>query len=396
MPETVQKKIKMKLSKIPLGTDEMRDIAASKDMKLTGLSKDTFFLGEVLVNDRIYGLLGIEKEYWAEESDDPKLDILDRISIRLFDRKGKKTGAIEERVLKELAQSAVSGDLPVFTVTLKGVPYIIDIEKEASKLVFPLLVDKSKGYFEIFQISKKSLAIGADFTVTRKLGNEKIAFINSKRGGAVEIEIYDDELADNLAFVNTMALFAGTIKYHEGIGDKIKNAIKALSEGTLVLKPSKKELQLMKDPRSPKRSKKEEKEEKKKKSRKKRRKRQIRGRDEEEDDEEEAPRRKKVLKKSKRPKTLEKYKALRLEDPVDDASGVTKKVAELLTDVGIRNIEDLLHVDAEELAETLNVDTITTAKIKKWQAASRKRVKATWEEDETGKDEDYDFLDYDE
>lgn len=398
MGETVQKKIKMKMLKAAVKGMDAKDYIESLDIDIKKVSKDSLFLGEVFVDDRIYGLLGLEKEFWSDESTPSDLEYLDRIALKLYDAKGKSVGVIEERLVKELTQSIVSGTLPVFTAILKGSPYIIDIEKESNKLVFPLLVNKSKGFFDIFQISKKALAIGADFTVERKIGDEKVAFIDSKRGGKIEIEIYDDELADTKDFVNVLTLFAGTIQFHEDIANKIKSTVEALSQGALVLKPSRKALELMQDPRKAKRPKKETEEERKE-TRKRRKKRKIRGVDEEEEEEKPKKLKKGVKKRSlKSRKTQKGYKALYLADPVKKATGVGKKTADLLNEVGIITVEDFIGADPKELAGVLKEKSITPTKINKWQVDSQKRVRATLEDDETGLDaevSDYELLDYD-
>ncbi len=396
MSEMVQKKVEMKFFKTSLQGSEAQAYAAGKDIRISRAPKDTFFMGEIFIDKEIYGMLGLQKEYWAEESTAQELDSFDRIVIKLYSRKGRSVGVIEERILKELAQSAVSGDLPVFTITLSGFPYVIDIEKESSKLVFPMLTDSRKGFFDIFQIAKKSLAMGADFIVTRKLGNEKVAFIDSKRGGKVEIEIYNDDLADNSSFVHVLALFASTVQYHEAIANKIKSTVKALEDGTIALKPSKDALELMMNPRKAKRGKSSSSEEESGKKKRTRKKRKIRGTDAEEEDEEKPRKKKKTLKKKKKTDDTEKYKELHLTDPIKKASGVGTKTAGLLMEIGIRTVEDLLSADAEEIATLLEEKSITTTKVKKWQSASRKRVKSTFELDTADSDEtdDYELMDY--
>ncbi len=401
MSEIVLKEIKLKIYKNPFTNSQMHEQMLDEDVKIKKLAKDAFYLGEIRVDDRIYGVLELEKEYWADRST-PEVDYLDRIILKLHDKTGKTIGMIEERLLKELMQSTVSGKLPVFTITLKGNPYMIDIEKESDKLVFPVLTNKSKNIFEIFVLNKKSLAIGADYTVTRKLGDQKVADIDSKRGGKIEIKIYDDEVANNKQFIDTLALFAATIKFHDGIGKKIEQAIDALKVGELVLKPPKKALELMVDPRRVKRAKKvrAEEEEEPRKTREKRRKRKIRGEEEEEAEEEEKPKKKRAKKKPKKPKKdtvkSKKFKELYLEDPVQKASGVTKAIAKKLEDLGILTVEDLLAADPDELAEFLDDESITSTKIQRWIIASTKRVKDTLKliEAEPEDIDDYDLLDY--
>jgi len=426
MSEIVQKKMVMKIFDTPLSSNEMKGYAASKDVKISSVSKDTFLLGEISIDSHIYGLLGLDKEYWSDDKKSaPNLDILDRIILRLYDRSGRNIGLIEERVLKELSESTIGGRLPSFTITLSHLEYLIDIEKESDKFVFPLLMEKSKGIFEIFQITKKGMAIGADYIVTRKLADEKVAFIDSKRGGKIEIDIYNKELAENNLFTATLALFAGTIKYHAGIATKLENAVKAMKEGVLTIKPSKKALELILNPRRSKStgaSKEESKEEepvrrKKKKRRsrkdededdeetpKKRIKRRIRD-EEEEEDKEDLPR-KKSKGKSRREEEDEeqessnkkkKFEPLYAEDPVKEVPSITKAISEALEEVGITTVEQLLSADPDDLEEELDIPSITSKKIKMWQKLSQKQIKETIESEEGIDEEDgqYDLLDYD-
>jgi len=449
MAETIQKKIEMKIFDTPISSDEVISYAADKGIKISKVSKDTFLLGEVSVDNQIYGLLGLEKEYWSDEKSGAMAGMLDQTTVRLFDKSGKGTGLIEERMLKELSQSISGGKLPVFTITLKYFPYIIDIEKESDKFVFPLLINKTRGTFEIFQISKKAVAIGADFIVTRKLGDSKVAFIDSKRGGKIEIQIYDTELAKNPIFVDTLSLFAGTIKFHDSISTKIESTMKALAEGTLVLRPSQKALELMLNPRQAKQPEKvEEKAGRKKETEeeipRKRSGRRIRGAEEAEEEplekpaksrgkkravaEEEEPLEKPAKKRGKKiasaeeeeesdltkrkkrmpeeevpSKKPQKARPLYPEDSVRDAPGLTEAISELLEEVGVMTIEDLMAANPEELAQEIGDDLITSKKIKQWQLAARQRVKAVLKEEgdleerelEEESDADEDTHDYD-
>ncbi|MHA1266255.1 MAG: hypothetical protein ACTSRS_13565 [Candidatus Helarchaeota archaeon] len=396
MSEIVEKKIQMKVSKNALKDSKL----GQYEIKLPKLSADSFLMGEIFIDGEIYGLLGLDKEYWTEDSTMLDLDTFERLILKLYNKRGRNIGMIEERVLKELSQSVVKGTLPVFSITLNSSPYVIDIEKESNQLVFPLLTDEKRGIFEIFQISKKALAIGADYTVTRKVGDQKVAFIDSKRGGKIEIEVYDDELAENEDFIQILILYAGTIQYHDAISEKIKQTVEAIKQGTIMLKPSKKALELMLNPRKarkPRRKEATKDTEKLKEKRSKRRARKLRGVETEEADTSSPKTRKTVKKKiKKRTKSMEQYKELHLKDPVVKASGVGKKTAELLNSIGIYTVEDFLSAGAEEIEAALEVKSITTSKIQKWQNQSRNRVLATSEDEIADSEEisDYELLDY--
>ncbi len=423
LSEIVLKEIKMRMFKDPLATNEMNkhvveDSDLNKDnFKIRELSKNSFYVGEIFVNNQYYGAFGLEKEYWGDKST-PEMDFLDRIIIKLYDRQGKAIGMIEERVLRELMQSAVSGTLPTFTISLQGIPYMIDIEKEAGKLIFPLLVNKTQKIFEIFEFAKKALR--DDYVVTRKLADQKVADIDSQRGGKIAITVYDSEISNNKIFTDILALFAATIKFHDEIGKKIETAMESLKTGSLVLKPPTKALELMVNPRKAKRLTKvtdeededkpaESKEEAKERAEVRRKsKRKVRGAKEEEEaapeeeekegETEEKPKLKKKQLKTVKKEDLkaEKFDKLLLQDPVEKASGVNKAIAQKLESVGLFTVEDLLTVDPVELAAVLEDDSITATKIKRWITASRKRIRATLDEAESYPEdaEDYDLIDY--
>jgi len=433
MAEMISKQIELKIFESPISSDEFIGYAADKGIKIAKVSKDTFLLGEISVDSQVYGLLGLEKEYWSDEKSGVMAGLLDQTAVKLFDKSGKNTGIIEERMLKELSQSISGAKLPVFTITLKYWPYLIDIEKESDKFVFPLLINKTKGTFEIFQISKKALAMGADFLVTRKLGENKVAFIDSKRGGKIEIQIYDSELAKNPIFIDTLALFAGTIKFHDSISSKIESTMKALTEGTLVLRPSQKALELMLNPRLVKQPEKveekvvREKETEEEEIPKKKSGRRIRGTEEEpiekpvkkrgkkravaeeeegEAEESEQPTRKKKMAAEEEEiptKKPQKTRPLYAEDSVRDAPGLTEAISELLEEVGVMTVEDLMAANPEDLAQEIGDELITSKKIKLWQQAARQRVKAVIKEEEDmeereqeeDSDADVDTHDYD-
>jgi hypothetical protein len=216
-------------------------------IKLEEISHDMTDLGEIFVDDQLIGTLGIEKDYWTDA--DPDFAVLEQIHISLQDASGKVAGVINERVIKELAQSDFDKDLPLFTISLEALPYIIDIEKNSGKLVFPLITGGKRKVLEFFQISKKTLAIHDNYLIKRKIGDMKAATIDSKGRNKIEIQVYDNDLAQNEDFLDLLVLFAGTIKFHEAIATKIDYTINFLSKGHFTLRPSQEVLETMADPR---------------------------------------------------------------------------------------------------------------------------------------------------
>ena len=243
MPETM-KKVLIKLLDKPLKGKELTEYAVSKKMKFGGFSDHTALIGEIYEDKKMTGLLGMEIEPWADYSSfHHNYDLLNRMRIKLFSRGGKRIGVIEERLIKELSMPTSSHKIPLFTAILKDLPYAVDLDKDSDKFVFAVLTDTRKKILEIFQMSKKTFRLS--YEVKRKYLIEKIASIKSKWGGKIEIKIYEEELARKESFLNLLILFAGTIKYHDEIESKIRTFSNSLSEGTLIIKPTRRAIELM-------------------------------------------------------------------------------------------------------------------------------------------------------
>jgi hypothetical protein len=141
--------------------------------------------------------------------------------------------------LKEFALYSVT---PIFSVILNSSPFLIDFELDSDKWIFPFLTESGKGLFNVFQISKK---VGNNYQIKKRIIDRKIASIDSKRGGKIEIKIEDQDLANNEEFFAILVLFAGTVKFHDEITNKLRHGFKSLEEGTFVLRPPETELDLM-------------------------------------------------------------------------------------------------------------------------------------------------------
>jgi len=87
--------------------------------------------------------------------------------------------------------------------------------------------------------------------------------------------------------------------------------------------------------------------------------------------------------KLKEPPKKEILKPLSLEDSIIKIEGVTEKIRILLENIGIEIVDDLLFVDPGVLAERVGHKDVTALKIKEWQMAAEKRIKATQKPKET-------------
>jgi len=240
MAEFEKRKINIRLFDPPLTGNQLEKYCNVKGVRIPYSSDEFSLFGEAVLEDKLVGTLVVSKEIWSDDVDKgPNYDLLDRIVIKLLERSGAVIGTIEERLLKEFALSSVT---PLFSVILKSSPFIIDFDLDSDKLIFPFLTQAGKGLFNVFQISKK---VGNNFSIKKKIIDRKIASIDSKRGGKIEIKIEDEDLANNEEFLAILVLFAGTAKFHDEIANKIRHGFKSLAEGTFVLRPPETELNLM-------------------------------------------------------------------------------------------------------------------------------------------------------
>ncbi len=244
MPETL-KKVVIKLKDKPLTGNDLDDYARSRKMKFGGFSDNTGLIGEVYNDEeKLVGLLGMETEPWSDYSSfHHNYDLMNRLRIKLFSKGGNKIGVIEERLIKELSMPTSSHKIPIFTAIIKNLPYAVDLDKDSDKFVFAVVTDTRKKILEIFQMNKKTFRLS--FEVKRKYLIEKIASIDSKWGGKIEIKIYEEELARKDSFLFLLILFAGTIKYHDEIEHKIRTYSDNLREGIIIIKPTSRAIELM-------------------------------------------------------------------------------------------------------------------------------------------------------
>ena len=221
-------------------------------------SKDMEPLGEVKENGDKTRLIGIRSSLWeSEEGEAHNVDFERRLIIKSF-TKSAWVGTIEELNATEVKNSAATGkELPAFLCLLKGTGYTVPIEQMRSIYgrTFSFTIETGKREFVPMRIRERRFTLGSDWDVHKITPNkedEKVAYLDGKFmnvGGAWDIGIYDPELAKNKAFVESLSLFATTLRFQKEIREKIGNTIKAIENGTYRLKIEKQEYDLMKNPR---------------------------------------------------------------------------------------------------------------------------------------------------
>lgn len=243
MAEFDQRKINIKIFDPPLTGTQLAKYTEFKGVRVSE-ANDFLLLGEVVIENQLFGTLVSKKEVWSDNlRKGPNYDFLDRIVIKFLQRTGTAIGTIEERLFKEFMLYPLSERLPLFTISLKSLPYFIDFEIDSSdKIIFPLPNKAGKGVFDLFQVEKKA---GNNFIIKKKFIDRKVASIDSKRGGKIEIKITDENSANDDDVIASLVLFAGTIKYFDEIATKIRHGTKGLSEGNFILCPPENELKSM-------------------------------------------------------------------------------------------------------------------------------------------------------
>lgn len=219
-------------------------------------SKDMEPLGEVTENGEKTRLIGIRKRLWEpEKGESHNTEFERRLIIKAFTQ-SSWVGTIEELTAIELKNSAaVSKQLPAFLCILNDVDYTILLEQMRTIYgrTFSFTIDTGKREFEPMWLREQRFTLGSDWNVHKSsTKGEKIADIDGKFldvGGEWEIKIFDPDLAQNKAFVETLVFFAATLRFQKEIRKKIDQTIKAIEQEQYQLKIEPQEYDLMKNPR---------------------------------------------------------------------------------------------------------------------------------------------------
>ncbi|MHA1279388.1 MAG: hypothetical protein ACTSQI_06905 [Candidatus Helarchaeota archaeon] len=219
-------------------------------------SKDMELYGEIREGHTEIGNIGFRNKEWNEY--DITKGKLSRLIIRFFDENGHWEGSIEEDTVLGMAYSlAYKEALPAFNLFIKGNSKIFKItpieEGISDKLIMPIILQKDGKIIDFLLFDRKQFTMGDDWEIYRLHERKKIlADLDSKKldiGGKVEVRIYDPELKNNKIFINTLILFASTIKFFGEVKKKLKEAFKLYIEEGFPFKPDRPELQLFINPR---------------------------------------------------------------------------------------------------------------------------------------------------
>lgn len=229
-----------------------KETRMSKSRQFT---RDMDLIGAVEIDGEKAGHVGMRKDPWelpkkAKKEDEYKR----RLIIKAFNESGNWEGTIEELNAFELKNSIAVGEpQPAFMGVVSGTKYLTLIEKLHTRWRANYsfqLVNPDESSVGLFTIKADRFSLGSDWYIEDVTG-KKVAEVDGKVldiGGEFEIKIFDEELGKNKVFVNTLKLFAATLKYLGDIEDKIKDTVNAIRKG-YKLEVEKSEIKFFKNPR---------------------------------------------------------------------------------------------------------------------------------------------------
>ncbi len=222
---------------------------AQKDRQWT---RDMDQLGTVKIDGEDYGLLAIREKSWKEK--DP---LERRFVMKMFSPSGYWRASIERLQGESFANSlATKEPSPAYVCIFKHTRNLFRIRRLAH---FPRFQGQIFGFsyldetdvFHSFVIDDKRLRLGSDWVV-KDIHNKVIAKINGKFmniGGRFKIDIFNQKLAKDKTFFNTLILFSTTLRFYRDIKKNIKKALKELKTSDAEVKLDDSETNLYLNPR---------------------------------------------------------------------------------------------------------------------------------------------------
>ncbi len=250
----VYSKIIVDLRRTKLHLDEwgikLDDQRRAKNRQWT---KDMDLIGEVTINDKKYGKLGIRENVWKEKDPCKRLFVM-----KLFSQKFNWKGSIEMLQGDSVTLSYTTHEnCPVYNLNISGTLNLIKLRKMPHKPRFRGetfafdLVDEKSAIHRTFIIDDKRLTFGDDWYVY-DMKKGKVAYIDGRfmnLGGRYDIEIYDKELSKTKEFYNTLILFSSTLRYYKNIKKTIRATIHKIKKENSDLKLRESEADLYLNPR---------------------------------------------------------------------------------------------------------------------------------------------------
>jgi hypothetical protein len=254
----VYKKIRCNLWRTRLHGEELGIYQALKyQAKTRYFAKDFDIEGIVEFDGEKKYIIAFNKQDWEEGAPEEK-----RLTLRLFTileekmgvgKGGNFKGGVEFSITHSLVQSAeIRYPAPVFFIQsprTTSLPRIVRGHRFiGTRWTFPVLPEEKDDQF-IIVVAKGVIAPGNDYNIM--IGKKKIARVDHQRVTKdVEIEIYDEDYANDKVFVEYLTLFGCICFFMKDAYKIVKNFSKEMKDtGTTEYKPPKMEMDLFKNPR---------------------------------------------------------------------------------------------------------------------------------------------------
>jgi hypothetical protein len=254
----VYKKIRCNLWRTRLHGEELGIYQALKyQAKTRYFAKDFDIEGVVEFDGEKKYIIAFNKQDWEEGAPEEK-----RLTLRLFTileekmgvgKGGNFKGGVEFSITHSLVQSAeIRYPAPVFFIQsprTTSLPRIVRGHRFiGTRWTFPVLPEEKDDQF-IIVVAKGVIAPGNDYNIM--IGKKKIARVDHQRVTKdVEIEIYDEDYANDKVFVEYLTLFGCICFFMKDAYKIVKNFSKEMKDtGTTEYKPPKMEMDLFKNPR---------------------------------------------------------------------------------------------------------------------------------------------------
>jgi len=253
------KKIRCNLWRTRLHGEELGIYQSLKyQAKTRYYAKDFDTEGVIEIDGEKKYIIAFNKKDW-EESEKPEDR---RLILRMFTileekmgvgKGGVFKGGIEFSILHSLVQSTeIRYPAPVFFLQIPrttNLPRMVRGHRFiGTRWTFPLLPEE-KGDALQMVVAKGTIGMGNDYNIL--IGKKKVAKVNHQRVTKdVEIEIYDEQYANDKIFVEYITLFGCVCFFMKEAYKIVKVFLKDMEEtGTSNYKPPKMEMDLFKNPR---------------------------------------------------------------------------------------------------------------------------------------------------
>jgi len=220
-------------------------------------SKSFDIEGVVEVDGEKKYIIAYNKDEWNEEPDEKK-----RLVLRIFtimeegmgvEKGGNFKGGFELSMTHSLIQSAeVKEPAPVLFIQLPRTKYLTKVVKSfrlaGTRWNFPLLPEKDEDQLQVVT-AKGKIGLGVDYDVF--IGKKKVAKLDGQKVQKEwEIEIYDENYANDKTFVRYLILFGCICNFMKSMDKVISKFYKQMKDtGTTDYKPHRFEMDLFKNPR---------------------------------------------------------------------------------------------------------------------------------------------------